>query len=184
MVTWQDPTHETGVASDRSTRGNQPGRSNAYLARSRKASAALSLRLSGASWAEIAQTLGYPTPRAALLATEKALVKQLETEGDREQMRGMAGARLERLLRAVWMKAIDTESPDQFVAVSRAREIIADHRKLFGMDAPTEIVVHSPTKSELENWVLQVVSTGIAQVEEPDIFDIEEVPEIESGLGA
>jgi len=60
-------------------------------------------------------------------------------------------------------------------AVQRARELIDRHAKLFGLDAPTEIVVHNPTKTELESWVLKVMAAGVPQVEEEDIFDVEVV---------
>lgn len=182
MPSRQDSSHPTGVVDNRKGERSKGGSGDyAYLQRNRKADAALSLRLSGASWADIALTLGYPTPRAALLATERALVRQLETTEDKERMRAMAGARLERLLRAIWQKAIDPADPDQLSAISRAREIIDRHAKLFGLDAPTEIVVHSPSQSELEDWVLRMTSTMVPEVIEPDIFEGEVVPEVEAG---
>lgn len=186
MSTRQDSTHPTGVTDTTNGRKvTKRGRTGsvgdyAYLQRNRKADAALSLRLSGATWADIALTLGYPTPRAAMLACERALVRQLETTEDREKMRAMAGARLERLLRGIWTKALDPSDPDQLSAVSRARELIDRHAKLFGLDAPTEIVVHTPSQSELEDWVLRMTATMVPEVEESDIFEGEVVPEIEA----
>jgi hypothetical protein len=172
MMSWQDPTHPTGVSE--TPRNNTMPSSKAPAARQRKADTALSLRLAGASWAEIAQVCGYPTPRAALVATERSLVKRLD-DADRGQMRQLAGARLERLLRGIWAKATDTSDPDQLAAVARCREIIDRHARLFGLDAPTEIVVHNPTKTELETWVMQVVAAGAPEVEEEDIFDADVV---------
>jgi hypothetical protein len=99
----------------------------------RKANAALQLAYSGATWSDIALALGYPTPRTARIAVETALERELKHTSDRERLRKMAGARLDRLLRAVWSKAIDTENPEQLVAVAKARDIVADHRKLFGL---------------------------------------------------
>src|SRR5580765_3180099 len=118
-------------------------------ARSRKANAAIQMRLAGATWNEIAEALGYPSAWQALVSTEKALEKQLNTD-DRDKMRRLAGARLERLLLAVWPKAIDPGHPDHLLAVSKAREIVDRHAKLFGLDAPTEIIVHNPSQTELE----------------------------------
>jgi hypothetical protein len=146
---------------------------DANVQRLRKADAALSLRLSGASWGDIAQTVGYPTPRTAMLAVEKALIRQLNTDDDRDKMRVVAGARLERLLRAIWAKALNPNDPEQMVAVARARDIIDRHAKLYGLDAPTEVVVHSPTQSDLEDWVLRMTATLVPDVDEPDIFDAE-----------
>lgn len=163
----QDSTDPTGVAAHK--RMNDPG-NYAGRARQRKANAALQMRLAGATWHEIASGLGYPTPRTAMVATEKALERELATTEDREKMRKLAGARLERLIRAVWGKAIDPDNPDQMIAVSKAREVVADHRKLFGLDAPTEVVVHNPSEAELEAWVARVVATQIPVVEEFDII--------------
>ena len=181
----QDSSDPTGVKGEtsggrrRDVNGNSVSR-----ARQRKANAAIQLRLAGATWAEIAASLGYPTPRQALIATEKALEKQLEDTNDREKMRRLANARLERLLRAVWPKAVDPDNPEHLLALTKAREVIADHRKLFGLDAPTEVVVHNPTATELEAWVARVVTQTLPQVEEYDILDAEivedEPPAIEA----
>lgn len=185
MATWQDSSHPTGVSDERHgrvlTKKGRTGGTGDYgtIPRNRKADAALSLRLSGASWTDIAIALGFPTPRAAMLACERALVKQLETTEDRDKMRQMAGARLERLLRGIWTRALDPNDPEQLSAVSRSRELIDRHAKLFGLDAPTEIVVHSPSQSELEDWVLRMTATMVPEVEEPDIFE-GDVVEIEA----
>jgi hypothetical protein len=168
MTQWQDSSHPTGVAAD-SDHDPLDTRAVVSRARARKADAAVQLRLAGASWQEIALTLGYPTPRAALVATEKSL-QRLLTTGDRDHMRQLAGARLERLLRGVWGKAINPEDPEHLFAVAKARDIIDRHARLFGLDAPTEIVVHSPTQTELDAWVTQVVSHTVPEVAEFDII--------------
>jgi len=181
MSTRQDSSDPTGVADSRPRGGGRHVALDATAARNRKADAALSLKMSGASWTEVAMTLGFPTPRAAMLATEKALVRRLDTEDDKAKMRGMSGARLERLLRGIWGRAISPDDPEQMTAVSRSRELIADYNKLYGLNAPAEVVVHSPTQSELEDWVLRMTATMVPAVEEPDIFEAEVVtPEIEA----
>lgn len=174
MATFQDSSHPEGVATDDTHHG---GKRSVSTARTRKADAALQLKTSGATWSEIAQVLGYPTPRQAMLACEKALVRQLNDEDDKAKMRAISGARLERLLRGVWNKAIDPSDPEQLSAVSRARELISDHNKLYGLAAPTEIVVSTPTQSELEDWVLRMTATMVPDTEEADIWDGEVVEE-------
>jgi hypothetical protein len=57
--------------------------------------------------------------------------------------------------------------------VRTARELIDRHIRLFGMDAPTEIVVHSPTTMELEAWVAQVLSYAANDVQELDVIEAE-----------
>jgi hypothetical protein len=167
----QDSSHPTGVADDGEERGEQPDKET-VRARDRKANAALQLRIAGASWQEVAEVIGFPTPRAALVATERALEKELREES-KDAMRQMVGKRLDRLLRGVWKKAIDEESPEQLPAVGKARELIADFRKLHGLDAPTEINVHSPVQGEIEAWVAGVVAQTTPQLEEADIFEVD-----------
>lgn len=161
----QNSSDPTGVAHV----GGQD-KSGIARARQRKANAAVQMRLAGATWEEIARTLGFPTARQALVAVEKALERQLHT-GDRDQMRKLAGARLERLLLSVWPKAIDSSNPEHLLAVTKAREIVDRHSKLFGLDAPTEIVVHNPTMNELERWVSRVAELRMPTVEEYDILE-------------
>ena len=163
----QDSADETGVISD-----DKGGRA-LTRARDRKANAALQLKMAGATWEEIASTIGYPTARAALVATERALEKELRTEESQSQMRGLAGKRLERLLRSVWTKAINPDHPEHLAAVTKAREILASHSKLYGLDAPTEMVVHSPAQQELEKWVAEAVGQTVPQLEEANIFEAE-----------
>jgi hypothetical protein len=163
----QDPTEPDGI-KDNTPRGN----SEVMRAKDRKANAAIQLRIAGASWDEVAEVVGYPSGHAALVATERALEKELRTEENQKAMRSLAGKRLERMLRGVWTKAIDPNNPEHLAAVDRARLLIDRHAKLYGLDAPTEYVVTSPSQSELENWVGRVLSVQTNDLKEPDIFDI------------
>jgi hypothetical protein len=169
MVQSQNSAHPEGVS------GNANGTANSVAtARHRKATAAIGMRLAGATWNEIAHALGYPTARQALVATERALSKELAAD-DRDKMRKLAGARLDRLLRSAWPKAINPDHPEHLQALAKCREVIGDHRKLFGLDAPTEVIVHNPTQAELDAWVAQVLNLTTPQVAEYDIFEGEVV---------
>lgn len=180
MATYQDSSHPTGV---KATGSNEKApRGEVVAIRNRKQDAALELKLAGHSWSTIAQAVGYPTPRAAQLAVEKSLVRRLDSEEDKSKMRSLAGQRLNRLLAGIWDKATDPDAPEQMVAVSRARELIADHTKLFGYAAPTELTIHTPTQSELEDWVHRMTSTMVPNAEEADIWDGEVVDD--EALGA
>jgi len=162
----QDSGDPTGV------NGHSNGTANSVaLARNRKASAALQMRLAGATWPEVCKGVGYPTPRAAMVAVERALVRELHDEDDKAKLRRLAGARLDRLLRSAWAKAISPDHPEHLIAMSKCREVINDHRKLFGLDAPTEVVVHNPTQAELEQWVAAVLTVSVPPVPEYDIFE-------------
>lgn len=163
----QDSNDPSGVSG-----GDSTDHKNLLRARRRKANSALEMKLANATWGQIAEVLGYPTARTAKIAVERALEENLQSE-DRDILRSLASARLERLIRAVWHKAVDPENPEQMVAIAKVREVIADHRKLMGLDAPTEVVIHQPTRVELEEWVARVVQTANPPVEEDDIIDVE-----------
>lgn len=169
-----DPTGVAGKAAGNGKNGEIVAGNAVSRARNRKANAAIQMKLAGATWPEIAMVVGYPTPRAALVAVEKALEREMKEHGDREAMRKLAGARLNRLLRGVWAKAIDDKHPEQMVAVTKAREIIAQESKLFGLDAPTEVVVHNPTQQEIEAWVVQITAHSEPPVQEANILEADE----------
>lgn len=162
----QDSTHPTGVAEVIKTTDHV----SVTRARNRKANAAIGMKLAGAKYEEIAQVLGYPTARAALQAVERALEKEFK-ETDRKALRRLASARLERLLMAVWPKAVDPDSPEQMAAQGRAKDLVDRHIKLWGLDAPTEIVVHNPTVAEIEQFVARITASTVPDVEEFDILD-------------
>lgn len=147
----------------------------------RKANAALELRLAGYRWDDIADAMGYTSPASAKTAVERALEQNLmERAEDTADLRKMAAARYERLLRSVWPKAMDpgTEekpNPEHLPAVKTAAEITDRFVKLHGLAAPTEIAIRTPTQQELETWVTQV--SGVKEIEEGNIFDAEIVDE-------
>jgi hypothetical protein len=171
MMQAQDSTDPTGVAI-------VEGKASKELlrARERKAFAALELKLDGADWSKIAETLGYPTARAALVATEHALERKLSIT-DKAKLRELAATRLEGLLRSVAPKAKDATNAEHLAAVGRSREIIADFRRLYGLDAPQEILVSTPTQREIDELVGVHVSASLPDVEEFDIVDAEIVEE-------
>lgn len=144
----------------------------------RKAEAAVALRLAGAQYDEIAQALNYPNERAAMAAAEAVLAAAATAE-DKAKMRTVASMRYERLIRAIWQKAINPDDPEQMSAVRAARELIERHVSLMGLAVPQELVVRTPTQAELEAWVAQVSQYSLPVVEEADIVDVD-VLEIES----
>jgi hypothetical protein len=143
--------------------------------------AAVALRIAGATYADIAQTLGYQTPVRAAAAVEMALAGTVSDES-REGMRVLEGQRLEGLLRSVWGKATNEQNPDQMVAVRTALSIIDRHARLFGLDAPQEMVVYTPAAQEIEAWVAQMAhKVKGALPQEADVIDV--FPEDEALFG-
>lgn len=125
----------------------------------RTGAAALALRLAGAGYDEVAEALGMASADAARNAAELTLAHRAWQDATgRERLRQENSARLERLLRGVWTKATNPSDPEHLPAVRAARELIDRHCKLWGLDAPSEVVVHAPTQTEIEQWVAGVVS--------------------------
>lgn len=134
----------------------------------RKAQAAVALRLAGASYDEIATTLGYQSAGRAIAAVEGELAESVRAE-DRERQREISGRRYERLIRSVWTKAT-TENPEHLVAVRTAADLITRYNNLWGLNAPTEFHVSSPTTAELERWVAQMTAAQAPKVIEYDVL--------------
>lgn len=142
----------------------------------RRASSALAMRTAGADYEEIRETLGFRSVAHARGVVERELVAQ-SPDPDGEQAarrRELAGKRFERLLRGLWSKAINPDSPEHLAAVRTAADLITRHSKLLGYEAPTEVVVHSPSTEEIAAWVLMVQEQAARPtVIEADIFAIE-----------
>lgn len=145
--------------------------------RTSRQEAAVALRIAGATYSEIARTLGYSSVTRAREGVERALALSVGDD-DRERMRFIEGRRLERLLRGLWHKATDEESDEQLAAARTALAVIDRHAKLYGLDAPTVHAIYSPTQTEMEQWLAGIA----AQVREgqPEEYDII-AGEIEAG---
>ena len=131
----------------------------------RAGAAALALRLAGAGYDEIADALGLTSSAVARENVEVALeARAWDDLAGRERMRSEAGARIERLLRSVWGKATNPDDAEHLPAVKVARELIDRYVRLYGLDAPTEVIVHNPTVSEIDTWVAAVISSGSADL--------------------
>lgn len=127
----------------------------------RKATAAVALRLAGASYAEVAEALEYATAREARHAVENALAAAAGDATTREVMRAEAAARLERLLRGTWAKATTPDHAEHIPAAKFALSVVDRLIRLHGLDAPSEIVVHAPTAREIDEWVARVTGGGV-----------------------
>jgi len=143
--------------------------------------AATALRLAGASYHEIADALGFPSPAAARLAVETTLAARVGDPQTRETLRAEEAGRLERLLRSVWGKATDPNGPEHLPAVKMAVSIIDRHIRLYGLDAPHEITIHTPTSAEIDAWVAQVTGARISDLRELEA-EVIDVVAIDAGL--
>ena len=144
----------------------------ANLPGTRRALSAVTLKVSGASYQAIARTLDYPSPDAARQAVELVLSETNDAQ-NRDVIRNLNGRRLDKLIRSVWGKATDQNDPEHLSAVRTAAMLIDRHIRLYGADAPTELVVHNPAAAEIETWVAQMAQQRLAQLPpEADVIDI------------
>lgn len=132
--------------------------------------AATGLRLAGASWDEIAETLDFDSAAEARRAVMADLAVLGGDADGRSALRDVEGERLNRLLRSVWVKALDPQNPEHLQAVRTAVSLIDRRAKLYGLDAPDEIIVRTPTTAEIDRWVAEVVA-GSAQVVEGEVVE-------------
>lgn len=142
----------------------------------RSGQAALALRLAGASFAEVAETLGLADAAEARTLIERELAERPDDDEARRKARAEEAARIERLMRSVWAKATDPQNPEHLPAARVALAMVDRHARLLGLDMPTEVVVYTPTTAEIDAWVsrmLESQQTVVGEVEEPDVFAIE-----------
>lgn len=142
----------------------------------RSGQAATALRLAGASFAEVAEALGLANAGEARTLVERDLADRSGDEDQRKQMREEEAARIERLMRSVWAKATSPDDPEHLPAVRTALSLIDRHARLLGLDMPQEVVVYTPTTSEIDTWVTQMLNMQAAlpgEVIEDDILEIE-----------
>lgn len=172
----QDSSDPTGVAKV----GDVNGSKEIVRARERKANAALDMAIHGAGWDKIAEVLGFPTPRLARVAVEQALERNL-SQVDKQKMRLLMQGRYNSMVASVAGKATDPDHPEHLAALGKYREITADVRRMWGLDAPQEVLVSNPTAREIDDWVGLAVSHGIPDVVEDDIVDAEVVEDFSDG---
>jgi len=142
----------------------------------RSAQAATALRLAGASFNEVAETLGLAGAGEARTLVERDLAERSDDDEGRKRLRAEEAARIERVLRGVWGKAINPEDPEHLPAARTALALIDRHARLLGLDAPQEVIVYTPTTGEIDAWVAEMLNLQSAlpgEVVEADVLSIE-----------
>ena len=134
--------------------------------------AAVSLRVAGASWVEIAEVLDLAGPEVARTLVEAGLAAERVDEAEVAVLRAEESQRLLTLLRGVWGKAVDGEAPDHIPALRAALAVVDRRAKLLGLDAPAEVVVHNPDGSEIDRWVRAMIEQHTPELGlEQAVFD-------------
>lgn len=137
--------------------------------------AAVAMKVAGASYSEIAKTLGFSSAFNARSAVERSLAASADNDDDRAKLRVLTTRRLERLLKSVMARAVDPRDPDHLAYNARALAIIDREARLHGIDAPTQAIVHTPDSERVERVIGQVLALARTQMgeAEQDIVEAE-----------
>lgn len=138
-----------------------------------RAQAGVALRLAGAPYTDIAETLNYATAADARGAVEALLASTVEAE-DLESTRNVLNKRLDRLLQSVWPRAVNNKDPKHLEYLRAALQIEERRARLVGADAPTKHEVYTPTAEQITEQVRVLTANVIVPVE-ADIVDAEEI---------
>lgn len=140
----------------------------------RGAQAALTLKLAGASYSEIAQTLEYDSPRDAQAAVEMALAAATPVDEEVRSQRSMLSLQLDNIIRNHAVQASDKRNVDQ-IAHSRLILSTLDRKaRLLGLDAPILIQKIDPAGDEFNRILLAAAAgSGLSIPSEADVFEAE-----------
>lgn len=143
-----------------------------------KAQAAVTLKLYGASYTEIKNTLHYSSAYRARMAVERALASAADTVEDKEKMRYLINKTLDRLKASVMSKAVNPNDPQHLAYNARALAILDRQARLYGVDAPTQIQITQNDQyiQEYLEAVLPHVKADNNQIE-ADILDADVLEE-------
>jgi hypothetical protein len=135
-----------------------------------KARAAGVMLVAGSSPEYIADVLGFTSPTGARNAALSALSEALDS-ADRGAIKTVLGGRLEALFRTAYARANDKRYPQREAAMDKALKIIEQQMKLFGVAAPTTLMVGAATDAQIAEFVARVAQSRIdALPQEKDVI--------------
>lgn len=118
---------------------------------------ALGMRLGGATYHNIAESLGYRSPSGAHKAVESALKATLQEPAD--AVRAIELSRLDRMIMAIWPQA----TKGSYEAIDRVLKIMVRRADYLGIDAPKEIKVAHEMQA-LADRVAEEMSLNAADI--------------------
>lgn len=130
---------------------------------------ALSLRLSGLSYDDIAKHLSISSFKASQLVNET--LERAENQSV-DQMRELENSRLDRAQAAIWSSVLkgDLKAIDRFLRISQQRS------KINGLEAPKKIDLSVGVKQEMQNALSEleelVIGEVVQEVEASDHDDV------------
>lgn len=118
---------------------------------------ALELRRAGATYAQIAQTLGYANPSSAQKAVESALKEALVEPA--EGVLQLELARLDAMLSTLWPKMREGD----YGAVDRILRIMDRRARFLGLDAPEKHEIAASIHGEVEHHHVVIIGGDEAE---------------------
>lgn len=135
-----------------------------------KAEQAAAMRIRGLTITEIRAVLEYDSDMQVRHAIEAVVADSLDNY-DRAELRNLVGSRLEVLWRLTYKRAADEKNPQRETATKNALAVLSRLSEMHGLDAPKEIVMHSATASEIQEWLHEINTNPKQLPEEADIID-------------
>lgn len=121
-----------------------------------RAAAAVNLLISGASYQDIAKVLVYRNVDEIKRAIWKTIGSIEMDEVRRAREKELMARRLNTMIGSGWKRANDPGDPDH-LAYQRLMLAIMDRQaKLYGLDAPSESIVYTPSQQEINEHVARV----------------------------
>lgn len=121
-----------------------------------RASAAVNLLISGADYRDIAKVLVYKNTDEVKRAVWNAIGSIEMDENRRGRERELMARRLTAMISSGWKRATNPNDPDH-LAYQRLMLAIMDRQaKLYGLDAPTQSIVYTPSQAEINEHVARV----------------------------
>jgi hypothetical protein len=148
-----------------------------------RAAAAVQMAVEGAAYSDIAKVLDYETPAAAKKAVWNTIGDVEIDPQEVQRKRELMGRSLGKLLTSCMRRATNPHDPDHTTYVRTSLAIMDRQARLYGLDAPTNLVVHTPTQREIDAYVEQVrhIHLVAAGDLEADILEAEVVTDDERG---
>lgn len=115
--------------------------------------------MAGATYAQIATAMQWRSPQAAWDAVQRALTEEENRSAEaRTEYRKLDNARLERIIRAWWPKALDVQNDPVLAdkATTHVVRLLERRARLLGLDAPQQVILTDDRHELLAGLVAQM----------------------------
>lgn len=134
--------------------------------------AAAVMLVSGAEPADIAHVLEFDSPEQARRIAEKALSVQFD-DIDKSAAKRLLLARYDRLFVSALKRSETARYTGREAAANTALKALAEIARVSGLNAPSEVSVHSPVLRDIERVIAQIAKVQASALPaEADVLDV------------